>query len=225
MIRTSWCQDQPIKVVATYSVSGRNGDANFPYLHEIPSLRAAIERARHYRGINASKGAGRVQRTLTVYMPNSETQTACGWQTHEWFVHENGLIELSDWGKKVCSPARQLKERIEADERHALLMHNAAQRDTRDLTPDAYNTIAELMLSTFFRSARLAGFRCVHERMPEPMKKGDDDLAKQQQRDNNERFMVRRINETLALSGFGTLDEKSLREAFRHIPNADEIGW
>lgn len=225
MIRTSWINDQPIKVVASYSVAGSDQHPDFPYLNDLPSLREAIANAKRYRSINTLKGAGRVKRHITVYHPNSDTQTACSWQTHEWFVHVDGRLELSSWGKKVKSPAGQLQASTDLKDRQANLMHVAAERDTGDMTPAAYNAMATLVLSTLFRSARMAGLRCVREPMPDHMKQGDEWLAKRRYRDECEQFLARQINETLAHAGFRTLDEASLKAAFADIPAAEDICW
>jgi|GEM_PF-6066232 len=195
--RSTLFEDRPVTIEAVYGVSGLSNSEQFPYVNNIASLRKAVEIAKHYEGVNSAKGAGRVKRSLNIYGEGRHIR----FMTHEWYVYKDGIIELSQWGKRSPngrSPVRALSESIEDDKQMQALMEEASERSTSQLTPRDYNNVASCVIDTLLRNARQAGFMYVY-------------YANEQHRSYGEQFLIDRVNEALAFSGYRTLEQETLK--------------
>jgi hypothetical protein len=207
MQRTSWMEDgRPIKVNAVYFVSGCTYDLRFPYVNNIQSLKEAVTIAKTYQGTGTAVGAGRVQRYLRVYYPEDCDERHLTWMTHEWYVHEEGILEHTGWGRgrdrQIYSPAKRLAEAIRDQQAEEALMNAAANRDPSGLTVDDFDTITQIMLGSLTRSARSCGFRCVYFATPE-------------KREYLQKRWIEGINWDLAHAGFRTLDQDRIGKVLR----------
>lgn len=208
MIRTTWLDGQPVKVKSLYSVVGSN-DPSFPYVNDLQTIREAIEIARSYTDTPII-GKCRVKRHNNIYYPDSECGRHISYQTHEWYVHKDGRIESTGWNKdrQIKSPSKILANSILQEAKHRVLMESAAKRDTKNISPEDYNKIIATVLSSFIGSARMAGFNLGYQGKPEYRAQGDE-------------FLVKSINESLALSGYRTLDTETLLDVMKRIQLSD----
>lgn len=208
MIRTTWLDGQPVKVKSLYSVVGSN-DPSFPYVNDLQTIREAIEIARSYTDTPII-GKCRVKRHNNIYYPDSECGRHISYQTHEWYVHKDGRIESTGWNKdrQIKSPSKILANSILQEAKHRVLMESAAKRDTKNISPEDYNKIIATVLSSFIGSARMAGFNLVYQEKPEYRAQGEE-------------FLFKTINESLAFSGYRTLDAEALHNVIQRIQFSD----
>lgn len=78
----------------TYDVGGVAGSAQFPYRHDIPSLKEAVAIARTYPGVYLDGAATHITRQYTKPYHDGKEARYLTYNTHRWRVDPAGNLQL-----------------------------------------------------------------------------------------------------------------------------------
>lgn len=78
----------------TYDVAGAD-DLKYPWVHGIPTLKAAVAIAKDYPGVYGDGSASHITRRLDQLAPPGSNYHCTGGLTHKWRVCEDGAIQLT----------------------------------------------------------------------------------------------------------------------------------
>lgn len=81
-------------VSITYDITGISESKDYPYVSDLPSLKAAVSLAKRYPHVDRDASATRITRRYSRLAPPGSDFHHSGGRTHTWRVFPDGTLEL-----------------------------------------------------------------------------------------------------------------------------------